>query len=195
MDRRAAWRVVRLTGEWGRANGRGLCVWGVRQTSEKKGRRGQVPASLANLKYSGEDSGHGVYRITVGQAETRELADRIMAVLEGDADIIKPADAAACSVLAVLLRRLQQADQYLDAEGIVGPKGEVRPLLPVVVSMANTSLRYLEALGATPQARAKLGVNTGRALDLARLMAQADEAGTIEEGGDTNERDTGQMEK
>ena len=168
---------------------------GVRQTSEKKGRRGKVPASLANLKYAGEDSGHGVYRITVGQAETRELADRIMAVLEGDADIIKPADAAACSVLAVLLRRLQQADQYLDAEGIVGPKGEVRPLLPVVVSMANTSLRYLEALGATPQARAKLGVNTGRALDLARLMAQADEAGTIEEGGDTNERDTGQMEK
>jgi len=67
--------------------------------------------------------------------------------------------------------------------------------LPVVVSMANTSLRYLEALGATPQARAKLGVNTGRALDLARLMAQADEAGTIEEGGDTNERDTGQMEE
>ena len=62
-----------------------------------------MPASLANLKYSGEDSGHGVYRITVGQAETRELADRIMAVLEGDADIIKPADAAACSVLAVLL--------------------------------------------------------------------------------------------
>ena len=162
--------------------------------SEKKGRRGQVPASLANLKQN-KEPGHGIYRITVGQAETQELAGRIMAVLEGDANIIKPADAAACSVLAVLLRRLQQADQYLDAEGIVGPKGEVRPLLPVVVSMANTSLRYLEALGATPQARAKLGVNTGRALDLARLMAQADEAGTIEEGGDTNERDTGQMEK
>ena len=157
-----------------------------------------MPASLANLKYAGEDSGHGVYRITVGQAETRELADRIMAVLEGDADIIKPADAAACSVLAVLLRRLQQADQYLDAEGIVGPKGEVRPLLPVVVSMANTSLRYLEALGATPQARAKLGVTTGRALDLARLMAEAEgarEAEAIEGGGETDERDTEQVEK
>ncbi len=162
--------------------------------SEKKGRRGQVPASLANLKQN-KEPGHGIYRITVGQAETQELAGRIMAVLEGDANVIKPADAASCSVLAVLLRRIHQADQYLDAEGIVGPKGEVRPLLPVLVSMANTSLRYLEALGATPQARAKLGVNTGRALDLARLMAQADEAGAIEEGGDTNERDTGQMEK
>lgn len=165
--------------------------------SEKKGRRGQVPASLANLKQN-QEPGHGIYRITVGQPETQELAGRIMAVLEGDADIIKPADAPACSVLAVLLRRIQQADQYLDAEGIVGPKGEVRPLLPVLVSMANTSLRYLEALGATPQARAKLGVNTGRALDLARLMADAEgarEAEAIEGGGEIDERDAEQVEK
>ena len=158
--------------------------------SEKKGRRGQVPASLANLKQN-KEPGHGIYRITVGQAETQELAGRIMAVLEGDANVIKPADAASCSVLAVLLRRIHQADQYLDAEGIVGPKGEVRPLLPVLVSMANTSLRYLEALGATPQARAKLGVNTGRALDLARLMAEAE---AKREGGETDERDTDQVE-
>ena len=146
MDRRAAWRVVRLTGEWGRASGRGLCVWGVSETGKKQ----TNPASLANLRESQKPI-HGVYEITVGQAETQALAGRIMAVLEGDADIIKPADAAACSVLAVLLRRIHQADQYLDAEGIVGPKGEVRPLLPVLVSMANTSLRYLEALGATRQ--------------------------------------------
>ena len=49
----------------------------------------------------------------------------------------------------------------------------------------------LEALGATPQARAKLGVNTGRALDLARLMAEAE---AKREGGETDERDTDQVE-
>jgi len=49
----------------------------------------------------------------------------------------------------------------------------------------------LEALGATPQARAKLGVTTGRALDLARLMAEAE---AKREGGETDERDTDQVE-
>ena len=166
--------------------GAAFVLGGVSETGKKQ----TNPASLANLRESQKPI-HGVYEITVGQAETQALAGRIMAVLEGDADIIKPADAAACSVLAVLLRRIHQADQYLDAEGIVGPKGEVRPLLPVLVSMANTSLRYLEALGATPQARAKLGVNTGRALDLARLMAQAE---AKREGGETDERDTDQVE-
>lgn len=157
-------------------------------------RRGTSPVSLANLRQNRPELTHGVYRIKVGQPETQELAGKLMAVLEGDdASIIKPADAAACSILAVLLRRLQAADQYLDENGLVDAKGQVRPIMPVVVSMSNTVLKYLESLGATPQSRARLGVNTGRALSLAQLMAEA-EGAVIDAGGGEHSEQTSEQE-
>ncbi len=151
--------------------------------------------SLANLQQNRPELTHGVYRITVGQPETQELAGKLMAVLDGDdASIIKPADAAACSIVAVLLRRLQAADAYLDENGLVDAKGQVRPIVPVVVSMSNTVLKYLESIGATPQSRARLGVNTGRALSLAQLMAEAEGAVIDTAGGGEQIEQTSEQE-
>jgi len=63
--------------------GAAFVLGGVSETGKKQ----TNPASLANLRESQKPI-HGVYEITVGQAETQALAGRIMAVLVGAAFVL-----------------------------------------------------------------------------------------------------------
>lgn len=132
--------------------------------------------ALANLvPFAHKHDLHGVGAVSLDQPDTQAMAQHIVEVLNADAQVIKPPDEVAVNVLACILRRLQQADQYLSRNGLVNPKGQLRPVAALVPSLAKQALEYLDALGATPQARARLGLTTGKAFDLAQALASLDD--------------------
>lgn len=126
--------------------------------------------ALANLKqFQRRHDQHGVYAIEVEQPATRALAEQIMDVIEGR-DLFRDSDRYAVGLLAVTLRRIRQAEAYLDERGIVNARGGVRPVAEYLVRLLREAREYCEALGLTPRSRVKLGLDKGRALDLARVF-------------------------
>jgi hypothetical protein len=106
-------------------------------------------------------------RITAFQPQTREVAERVLDLLAGEGiGHIRPADTVTVELLAVLLRRIAQADVLIDQFGLLRKRGEeVRPVAAFLVTMLREARGYIETLGLSPKARAALGVDTARALD------------------------------
>jgi hypothetical protein len=130
-----------------------------------------VNAARRNVHLAPREA-HGAYSITPAQPETAALAERILEVLSGDGlGHVRPADRVAVELLAVALRRLQQVEASLDRAGLLTRRGQVRPVAGLLVQLLREARAYCEALGMTPLARAKLGLETGRALDVAALLA------------------------
>lgn len=128
--------------------------------------------ALANLRqFRQAHDRHGVYAIDMAQPATRELADRIIQVLEGQ-DLLRPADRVTVNLLAVTLRRIQQAEEFLDRNGLVNSKGRVRPVAELLVKLLREAREYAAQLGMTPAARARLGLDTARTFDLAAALAE-----------------------
>lgn len=130
-----------------------------------------VNAARLNVRRAPPDS-HGVHAITRAQPATMALAAEILTILQGDGlGHIRPADRVTAELLAVCLRRIFQAEAYLDRFGLTGRRGEVRPVAGLLVQLLREARGYTEALGMTPLARAKLGLDQGRAFDLAAALA------------------------
>jgi len=129
----------------------------------------------------------GVGGITLLQPQTRLLAEQLKAILEGDAaTYVRPADEVALGLLAVVLRRVQQCERYLDRVGtLTTARGATRPAAELLLRLIREGRELCNSLGLTPQARARLGLNVARAsTDLATLLAEEEEAdGDRQSGG------------
>jgi hypothetical protein len=129
---------------------------------------------------------HGVHQVALLQPQTRQLADQINAILSGDAGAyIRPADQVTVGLLAVALRRIKQAEEYLDkVGGLTNKQGQVRPVAELLVKLLKEARELCNTLGLTPQARARLGLNVARtSTDLAQLLAE-EEVGAGGRGGE-----------
>jgi len=139
--------------------------------------------------YHGRDR-HGVFGINLLQPQTRELAEQIADILRGDTlAYIRPVDEVAVGLLAVALRRIRQAEAYLDKVGsLTNKKGQIRPVAELLVKLLKEAREYCSALGLTPQSRARLGLNIARAgTDLAELLAETErEVATVDPAGGEN---------
>ncbi len=126
----------------------------------------RVNAERRNVRRPPAGDGHGVHAVHAGQPATQALAAEILAVLQGDGlGHIRTADRVTVELLAVALRRIRQAEQYLDTFGLVAKGGTVRPVAQLLTSLLREARGYCETLGMTPAARAKLGLDQSRAFD------------------------------
>lgn len=149
-------------------------------TGDKKCRN-MNPNSLKNLipnqkenKTERDTDTHGIYSLKLAQPKTRELAEEINAALKNDgASWIRQSDYMTIQLLALCLRRIHQADAYLDkAGGLTNKKGEIRPVLDILIKLLKEAQSLADKLGLTPQSRVKLGIDISRgSLNLAELMA------------------------
>jgi hypothetical protein len=132
----------------------------------------RVNAEGRNVHRAARGDAHGCYTVHAAQPATQALAAEILAVLDGEGlGHIRPADRVAVESLAVLLRRIHQAEAYIDRAGLVRKSGDVRPVAQLLVRLLAEARAYCETLAMTPLARAKLGLDQGRAFDLAAALA------------------------
>ena len=100
----------------------------------------------------------------------------LQGILDGEtASFIRPADQITLGLMSVCLRRIQQCEEYLDKVGsLTNAKGQVRPVVDLLVKLLKEARSYCETLGLTPSSRAKLGVDVARTFDLAAAFAEGE---------------------
>jgi hypothetical protein len=132
----------------------------------------RVNAEGRNVHRAPRGDEHGVYAIHPSQPETAALAAEILQILQGEGlHHVRQADRVTAELLAVCLRRIRQAEAYLDRHGVVGKGGGLRPVAQWLTRLLAEARGYCETLGMTPAARARLGLEVGRAFDLAAALA------------------------
>jgi hypothetical protein len=109
--------------------------------------------------------------------QVQAVADAIRPVLP----VQHQADEWVVTELADALIRLQRFRAYLEANDPLTARGKaamvkVRSAMRWEERYAGRVLRLLKELGMTPQARAKLGLNLARTVDLATAMSEPDAA-------------------
>ena len=139
------------------------------------------PAPLGNQRARR----HGAYAAVARErldAKVRELFDALSAdaPLRDAFDELPAADAAAVRIAAEALCRLDDLAAYLRDHGLLDEAGNVRSVVELESRLRREAADHLDALGMTPRSRAKLGVDTARAFDLAQAMS----ALTDDEDGD-----------
>lgn len=146
----------------------------------------EIEEGTRKRKFNGREL-HGVYTIELSQPGTRELAQQIQNQLEADgAAWIRQSDTLSIHLLALCLRRIKQADAHIDKVGsLTNQKGEVRPVLDLMVKLIKEAQSLADKLGLTPQSRVKLGLNTTRAAGLAAFLA--DDKGGQDNGSSSDE--------
>lgn len=105
---------------------------------------------------------HGVHSSAIElQPQTRAIAEQINAIVAGDsAGFIKPCDRITVNLLATNLRRIQQAEAYLDKVGsLTNKRGAIRPVAELLIKLLREAREFCNVLGLTPAARAKLGAD------------------------------------
>lgn len=110
---------------------------------------------------------HGAYATAAISERGAELADEVRAVMP----LQSGADRFVVAALGVVLARVEAADRALAEADAAGKTDELLSLRADLRRWLALELRYCEALGLAPLARAKLGltVATTRRLDLTRL--------------------------
>lgn len=113
---------------------------------------------------------HGAFAVRTTDPASQALADHLWSVLEGEPQaILRQADRPALESVAVLIRQRQRLAEWLEEHGPVDERGQVRPAVEALIKLSRALLEHANALGMTPAARAKLG------LDVARTASIADE--------------------
>lgn len=84
--------------------------------------------------------------------------------------------AAGRAVLARKLARLKMVSGHLDRDGYFNKRGNPRPSVDLELELLRSVEKSLEALGLTPAAAAKLGVDLARSHSLADELEAAREA-------------------
>lgn len=87
------------------------------------------------------------------------------------------ADTVAVTLLAQQMLRLEDVREYLGRRGWQDKRGDPRKAVALEERLQASILRLLEQLGMTPAARAKLGVDIIRGLDLAQHWAGQEASG------------------
>lgn len=141
---------------------------------------------LANLKRGGAvqrpeqpNLQHGGYT-SVASARLEAKALEIFAALSSDAPLkeagqLPAADSTVVALAADCLCRLESVAANVRDFGVFEQrgkrKGQVRPAVDLEARLRREALGYLEQLGMTPSARAKLGLDLARSLDVAQAMS------------------------
>jgi len=83
-------------------------------------------------------------------------------------------DRALVRLLAQSLCRLEDVTPWLDKHGAFDRRGKPRSALRWERLLRKEAAEYLDAMGMTPKARARLGVDLARTADLATAMSEPD---------------------
>jgi hypothetical protein len=154
-------------------------------------KRGLLPSPVAGEGGRIAESGnslavkHGAYALLRLTPRAEELADELRELVP----LASPFDSATIDALALVLAQLERASVFLShVQGAElehfrsgerldkDERDDLRRLASDTRSWANTALRYAEALGLTPSARMKLGIDAAQAQDaLAELAARGRE--------------------
>ena len=133
--------------------------------------------ALMNLRpFQNRRDQHGAGAIRLGQPATQELQRQLEELLTGTGVALRPADSVALGVAAVLVRRINQLDEYLARNGVINEKGEPRPALAALNATVDRLVRVLGELAATPAARARLAgalAGAAKSSSLAEALARA----------------------
>jgi len=137
---------------------------------------------LANLRRGrtiggGRPASHGAYaQIARDRLEQREsdVFDALAALRNADGSL-PAADAVAVRLLAECLLRLDSIAAHLRDHGILDGEGNVKPVVEVEGRLRREAADHAEALGMTPRARAKIGMDLIRA-EVAAQGASEDHA-------------------
>jgi Phage terminase, small subunit len=126
---------------------------------------------------------HGGYA-ELARARLAENERRIYDALAADAPLRDSAgalpahDSAIVALLADCLCRLDVLRLDIGAHGVLVErgrrKGQVRPAVELEARLRREAAGYLAELGMTPKARAALGVDLARTVDLATAMSEQD---------------------
>jgi len=117
---------------------------------------------------------HGAWSERYLSPLVEEKETELLSLLE-EASYIANVDRIIVRNLARTLARLERFDWYLDQEGdvvITGNKTKLNPVISAYFTALESCRRHCEALGLTPGARAKLGVDLMRYKDVAERMAE-----------------------
>jgi len=101
-----------------------------------------------------------------GATATLRLAPRAAAIAEGLRAIVPArteSDEPSLRILALVLARVEVANEWLAENGLFRGKGEPQPILKVLSTWENTAARMADRLGLTPTSRAALGLDVARA--------------------------------
>jgi hypothetical protein len=122
---------------------------------------------------------HGGYaRVGVERLEAK--AAEVFRALSEDAPLRGPdgglpaADAAAVTLLARCLVRLESVGEYLDRRGWEDEDGEPRAAVELERRLRQEAADHLDSLGMSPRSRAKLGLDLQRGFDLSTAMSERD---------------------
>lgn len=124
---------------------------------------------------------HGAYAVVAADRLDRKQAE-VFAALAEDAPLRAPdgglpaAHAVPVHMLAKALCRLEDVEQFLTLRGLVDDDGKERPALDVERRLRLEVADWCDALGMTPRAQARLGLDLVRteAMDLAKAMSALD---------------------
>lgn len=128
---------------------------------------------LANLRRGGNHGGgrpttHGAYAV-VARDRLEQRAAEVFEALAADAPLrnadgsLPAADSVAVRLLAECLCRLDTIAAHLRDHGILDAEGNVKPVVEVEGRLRREAADHAEALGMTPRARAKIGMDLIRA--------------------------------
>jgi hypothetical protein len=110
--------------------------------------------------------------------ETLEMVAEMCAGLPAE----QPGFAAERAVLARKLARLKMVSEHLDKDGYFNQRGNARPSVKLELDLLVSVEKSLDALGLTPAAAARLGVNLARSHSLADELETARQARLRAEG-------------
>lgn len=139
---------------------------------------GRPPAPPTGNRRALKHGGHSEALLADVSAEVRELMDALGATVPvRDSDGGVPAaDVVAIERAARLLRRHRRLEAWLDLYGELDEKtGDVKPAARLAGEVDAALGRALDALGCSPMARSKLGLNIARSavLDPAAALSAA----------------------
>jgi hypothetical protein len=117
----------------------------------------------------------------VSQAEHAAKVAEIEELVAGDAPVrgrgggIPHHDRIEVSLLARCLVQMERAETYCAIHGFIDEKtGAVKPAAEHLARLRKEAARHLDALGMNPTARARLGLDLARTVDLATAMSERD---------------------
>jgi hypothetical protein len=129
---------------------------------------------LANLRRGGTNPAggrppaHGAYAVIARERLEKREAD-VFGALASDAPLrnadgsLPGADAVLVRLLAECLCRLDSVASYLRDRGMIDDAGNVRPAVEVEGRLRREAADHAEALGMSPRARSKIGMDLIRA--------------------------------
>ncbi|HHV54508.1 MAG TPA: P27 family phage terminase small subunit [Firmicutes bacterium] len=133
-----------------------------REAKTKPGKPGGPPPVL------------GLKQVAATSPAVKETAAELAALLQSDGlTPVRPVDRVALEQASIAIEKVRTLDRYLRKHGMVRPKkGEVRPAAELLLKYLREAREWLGELGATPKARAALGLDVARQVDVAVRLAE-----------------------